>query len=567
MVKKRVGLGIIVLFTITFGLFPENSASAKTRILKSTTGDYSSVRVIRKGYNVYSYPRALQSKTKFLHYGKSYHGTTFYKTKTLKLSNGSSYIRLATANGKAYGYINLKAVKKYNTVKNVKKTNYKTQLNTSSHDFFNFPSDTAYKTKVMHYGKNYRGVSFTVEKEETKASDGSVYAYVNSGNWHAWIYKKSLTQIQTVNKVSQGNSMTNFPWSDVSNLFVSQGQTYIGNRSNNESYSVSPSKYSTEKSRTISVLKTSQNSIKNSKLKTDIFLPTRFYNQSLATFENLAIYKNYAYVSYASINNKSGFVVRYDLNKIHNMKLDNGKDNLRLVNYYVTHALSSKYYKNKAVEYSKYASTYKVGPTFYMGHGQSLAYNANGKNQGLYVVGDTVNGKMNNNGNNKLIHVNPNTLVPDKEYDFQLQQFGGPTNYNLHQLTFDNAGNFYSASKTEYQGFAELMLFKGSFTGNGVTVEQSKQRIYPFVDSGTLQSVSYNVKNGRLYAIANDAYISLPVNKWNSWKTTDIDYTVLNSTRETEDMEFNSSSNGDAGVAYLLLNRSPELLKGTSSNF
>ena len=98
-------------------------------------------------------------------------------------------------------------------------------------------------------------------------------------------------------------------------------------------------------------------------------------------------------------------------------------------------------------------------------------------------------------------------------------------------------------------------------------VQQSKQRIYPFVDRGSLQSVSFNSANGRLYVVANDAYLSLPVHKWDSWNAKDIVYTVLNSKRETEDMEFNSASNGDAGIPYLLLNRSPELLKGTSTNF
>ncbi|WP_260365804.1 hypothetical protein [Pediococcus ethanolidurans] len=237
-----------------------------------------------------------------------------------------------------------------------------------------------------------------------------------------------------------------------------------------------------------------------------------------------------------------------------------------MINYYVTHSLSSTYYKNKAAEYNKYASVYKVGPTFYIGHGQSLAYNTSGSNPGLYINGDTLNGKMRNDGYNSLIHINSDTLVPDKSYSFQLQQWG-TAKYTFHQLTFDNSGNFYCAAKTSYKGNSELMLFKGKFDGDSVSVQQSKQRIYPFIDSKSLQSVSYNKSNNRLYVIANDAYISLPLNKWDALSASDIDYSVLNVKRETEDMEFNSSSDGDAGIPYLLLNRSPELLKGTNTNF
>lgn len=566
MLRKFKSLSLIMFIVLTVGIVFEGSANAKTRISKKTTGNYSAVRIRSNAYNVYDYPRVLKSKSKFLHYGKSYHGTNFYKTKVLKLSNGTCYVRLANVNGKFYGYVNLKAVTRYTTVKNGKSVNYTAQLNTSNNNFYDRPNDTGYKTKVTHYAKNYRGVSLSVKKEETRSADGSIYAYVTNGNWHAWIYKKAITEIPKIVNESQGNVMTTFPWADVSNLFVSQASSYVANRSGNNLYSTTTAKYTTEKPGTISIAKSSESTIKNSNFKTDIFLPTKFYNQSLATLENLAVYKNYAYVAYVASSNKKGFIVRYDLNKIHSMNLDNGKDTLRMVNYYVTHALSSQYYKNKAAEYNKYASVYKVGPTFYLGHGQSLAYNANGTKPGLYISGDTLNGKLRNDGYNSLIHINPNTLTPDKSYSFHLQQWG-TANYTFHQLTFDDAGNFYCASKTSYKGSSELMLFKGSFDGNGVTVTQSKQRIYPFIDSGSLQSVSYNDNNDRLYVIANDAYISLPVNKWNSWKSSDIDYTVINSKRETEDMEFNSSPNGDARIPYLLLNRSPELLKGTSANF
>ncbi|WP_367369342.1 hypothetical protein [Pediococcus ethanolidurans] len=297
-------LSIVVFITFVIEATLCGSVSANTRITKTTTGDYSTVRIKSSAYNVYDYPRALKKNSKFLHYGKSYHGTNFYKTKILKLSNGASYVRLAKVDGKLYGYINLKAVAKYLTIKNVKSVSYEAQLNTSNNNFYSQPNDTSYKTKVTHYAKNYRGVSLQIKKEETRTADGSVYAYATAGNWHAWIYKKAITKIPVIINKSQDNVMTTFPWADVSNLFVPQASSYIADRSKNSSYSTATNKYSTEKPRVISIARTSNNKIKYSKFKTDVFLPTEFYNQSLATFENLAIHNNYAYVSYVSSSNQ-----------------------------------------------------------------------------------------------------------------------------------------------------------------------------------------------------------------------------------------------------------------------
>ena len=156
---------------------------------------HTAVRVKSNAYDVYSYPKALHGNSKFMHYGKSYHSTTFFISKNVTTASNVKYSKLTYANGKLYGYINAKALKSYTTVKNVKTVSSKTKYRVSSakHNIYNAPSDTAYGVKTTRYGKNYLKTNLYVTKTETRVQDDAKFSYVKTAkNNLGWIYSGYL---------------------------------------------------------------------------------------------------------------------------------------------------------------------------------------------------------------------------------------------------------------------------------------------------------------------------------------------------------------------------------------
>lgn len=189
-------IGIAVLFTaLGVGIAGHNSTesvSAKTKITSTKYDKKTPARIESSKYHVYSYPRALKSSSKFMHYGSSRHSTTFYITKTIKLSNGQSYSWLADRSGKGYGYINKKAITVYASPKtdNVDYNHTPVRIKSSGYDVYSYPKALHGNAKLKHYGTSYHSQTFFVSKNVTTVNNvkyakltyggGTVYGYINA---------------------------------------------------------------------------------------------------------------------------------------------------------------------------------------------------------------------------------------------------------------------------------------------------------------------------------------------------------------------------------------------------
>ena len=76
------------------------------------------------------------------------------------------------------------------------------------------------------------------------------------------------------------------------------------------------------------------------------------------------------------------------------------------------------------------------------------------------------------------------------------------------------------------------------------------------------QALAYNKRRNRLYMIADDSVISVPVSRLGKLRKSDVQATQFSAKREFEGMQFTSD-----GSSYLLVNKGAEILKGTTKSF
>lgn len=231
-------IGIAALFTIIgIGVISHTtneSASAKAKIKSSKYIKKEPVRIKSKAYDVYSYPRTLKSNSKFMHYGSSYHSTTFYITKTIKLSNGKSYSWLVNGAGKAYGYINTKATTVYASPKTDKSDSNHTpvRIKTNAYNVYSYPRVLHGASTFMHYGTSYHSTTFYISKKVTTASNVSYSKLTYSnGTLYGYINTKALTNYKTVKDITTSSSKTKYRiTSDISNIHNAPLNTTYGNK-------------------------------------------------------------------------------------------------------------------------------------------------------------------------------------------------------------------------------------------------------------------------------------------------------------------------------------------------
>jgi len=261
-------------------------------------------------------------------------------------------------------------------------------------------------------------------------------------------------------------------------------------------------------------------------------------NAKWSNTQSIVIVGKYMYVVSSTGNNK-GFIVRYDMTILNKKKANTAKGRDIL---------------DKKI--SKVKKGVKVGPTFKIGHGQSLAYNP--KDKYLYMwQDDSVSTNL------KMLKISPKTLKPVTLYKFSLYYYNHKIK-TLHNLAFDNDGNFYvdqiQASVAQSYKFPKnsIKIISGQISGNTV-----KAKILLSLKNrpGTYgQSISYNPYTNRLFLVSDGVFYSLPVDKMlqGTITTADLQYTVLNTKREFEGIAYSSD-----GKLNLLLVRGPEVLTST----
>lgn len=286
---------------------------------------------------------------------------------------------------------------------------------------------------------------------------------------------------------------------------------------------------------------------KKVKFKTEYFLPVNYNKRrNFGNPQSIQIIGKYAYIMYTLKGGSNyGFVVRYDLNKFQSLgaTTDGKMDILRRATYN---------YKNKKTNIfdRKIMSGIKIGPTRYIGHGQSMAYNPRTK-QMWFIQKNKINAV--------LQRLDMKTLKPKNTIHFKLNPFT-PMGANL---TFDKKGNayYYSYSSGGDIPKKTVKLYKGKITNKSVKFKIIMQGIRR-APGATAQSISYNPKNNNLYLISDGGISRIPIKRLGKLRKKDIRTVITNQKREFEGLGFKKN-----GIGYLMPNKGPELMKLSNSNF
>ncbi|XIF19488.1 MAG: Hypothetical protein AJITA_00139 [Acetilactobacillus jinshanensis] len=129
----------------------------------------------------------------------------------------------------------------------------------------------------------------------------------------------------------------------------------------------------------------------------------------------------------------------------------------------------------------------KVGPVFYGGHGQGLAFNPNSKQ--LWLL-DNKAGQVNKTAASLI---NLRTLTPQLRINFH---FGDTTIGD--DLAFDEQGKALNVTEAGSDSFANMKLIKQALR---------------WAPSNVIQSLTYNSRNNRLYILGDGSITSIPVNR------------------------------------------------------
>lgn len=280
---------------------------------------------------------------------------------------------------------------------------------------------------------------------------------------------------------------------------------------------------------------------------TEYFLPVSYHKSGdFGNPQSVAIVNNYAYIMYTKHGGSNqGFIVRYDLAKL-NALGGNKSGTMNILRQASWNQVANRLNSSD----KKVLQAIKVGPTQYVGHGQSMAYNP--KNKQMWFVLKT--------GIHAAIErVNLKTLKPYHRINFKLSSTV-PMGENL---TFDKRGNayFYSYVSGGWAPKKSVKLYKGKITNNSVHFKLVMQGIR-HAPGAIAQSIDYNPKNDNLYLISDGGVTRFPVKKLGHLSAKNVRTVITNQSREFEGLAFNKKGQG-----FLLVNKGPELMKMTKSNF
>ncbi|WP_261809385.1 hypothetical protein [Levilactobacillus humaensis] len=286
---------------------------------------------------------------------------------------------------------------------------------------------------------------------------------------------------------------------------------------------------------------------KRATLKTSLYLPvTVHHSGDWADPQSVVITPDgkTAYIAYLkSSGGTRGWIVKYDLSKIHRL-LGGETSNMDLLR-----RASNAHSKGRATsQQRKLLAGVHEGPTFDIGHCQSLAYNP--KNKQLWFTKTT--GKAGQYGD--AVKVSLKTLKPTNTVAYRLVNKHGVRIAVNSNLTFDSQGRAYFSS---YSGKHAVRIYQGTMSTKGVHFNLLMQSLANRPGQ-THQAIAYNPHNDRLYLVSDDSLSSVPVKKLlkRQVKPKDVQASVFASHREFEGLSFAKNGQG-----YLAMNRGAELLK------
>ncbi|MDR1768045.1 MAG: hypothetical protein LBR32_06430 [Propionibacteriaceae bacterium] len=304
---------------------------------------------------------------------------------------------------------------------------------------------------------------------------------------------------------------------------------------------VTPKKYANQTTeRKIHTFKTTAGNA-NYTFRTKLFLPTVIKGKRWSTIQSFEMVGKYLYEVVLDEKAKDkGFIARWDMDILSAGGIDGGSWALRDMRY---------------GEYGAQKKALKQGPRITIGHGQSLAYNpADGM---LYMWG---NDQDSSAVYHELEQIDPNTMNITKVYKFKTIANNGKSATTSHNLVFDNDGHFYyeQIQQTPTPGTTSgaVKIYRGTIADEKVSIELLPQLIKN--RPGTLgQSLGYNSATGDMYLVSDGAFTAFPIAKLAEGTLTadDLKYTVLNTKREMEGIDFD-----DNGDIYILLAQGPEII-------
>ncbi|AMV62800.1 Extracellular protein [Pediococcus damnosus] len=359
----------------------------------------------------------------------------------------------------------------------------------------------------------------------------------------------AATYTQKSNALSSYNC-SKFKYLNNSNYFLKQNFSYstASGYNNNSHFQMTPD----------SIKHNSKKSNKVVDFKSNYFLPvTKWKGLSWSNPQSMVMTSaDTAYVFNTS--GSYGWITRYNLKALRALgAMKSGTmDMIRRATYY--NANAKKYpVQNKNATYKKVLAAIKVGPKFKgFGHGQSLAFNPKDPSH-LWFLGTNTSSGNHVSTYANVQQVKISTLKVDKKINFRLKSKYSYVASGLN-LAFDKYGNAYLDSKQAGYG---LKLYKGKIYSKSVKFSLVMQGLKYGPGTHT-QSLAYNKKRNRLYMIADDSIISVPVSKLGKLKKSDVQSTQFTAKREFEGLQFTSD-----GSSYLLTNRGYEILKGSMKSF
>ncbi len=156
-----------------------------------------------------------------------------------------------------------------------------------------------------------------------------------------------------------------------------------------------------------------------------------------------------------------------------------------------------------------------------------------------------------------LMRINPNTLLPEKQWAFRMKNVHPNYNltYNPYVMTFADENTFYMAFRyTSDQDF-KYFVWEGTLDGNQVTTKPAF-RVHNMVGD-VMQGLQYNRFTQRLF-IQSDAWFgSFSTQNTGVNTITDAWNVEMNTRRESEGITF------DGAKTYLMLIRGPEIMEAS----
>lgn len=296
--------------------------------------------------------------------------------------------------------------------------------------------------------------------------------------------------------------------------------------------------------------------------KTSLLLPTistKLVHWRLP--QGSVLHGKYLYVMYESQYYKNyGRIVRYNIEKLKSLNVwqTNRLDMLRSLEHKINNQQLG------VTDDFDVLNAVTVGPEFYMGHGQAVAFNE--EDNHLWMISLTQNTKK-----QQLMRISLNTLYPSDAHKFSFKDL--KTRQLIpgqHNLTIDSHGNIFIVDQIKKNNNKELtrynlesgdlLLYYGHVHQGKISMKVSNMAVRQKTAS-FMQFLSVNPKTHDLYYLMNGVYFAIPSSDWIKG---DVQSNKIKSgvyrLEGQGTREFESQVWDNKGSSYLIVNRGAEVM-------